>query len=857
MATNYKNKYKQGNNKVGTRGKISFKYVPNDAKAPLDTKFNVLKEDGTYEYVFKPELMDSIEKLEQYRDIVKGKLIAWDTETTGLTYFEDYIVGFSLSTNENNGMYAPIRHEIKQIVKTEIPLVDENGNQLFTKAGKARTKKIDKINYYEEESNLDPKKSLDILYDILINASTVICHNAEFDMIMLQAEGYDVSKIKFLDTMTLLYLNDAEATSLLKLKEAEKHYLGRYRSNFKDTLGKEEDFRYIKPIDAYFYAAADSAATFGIFKKLYPKVTKLLDDNDDIIKIGDKKYNILNSDNKLVKYWIDYYAHTKLYIDKEVAVEFSKKIEQDIIKLKEEIYTYFNNGVFNLSTASKEFKEAMKNKFVNTGAKTDKGAISFGKEGIKVYNKNLNDLKGLNLKNVTFINSAVEFDTRESYMLGNIIKEHGQEYFIISSFNDCIKVTNKEHKALSRPEFIKILNVMYRSERKKLKILKKIQENSSLNKALNSYVEKLTKVDYCRMRYRLFGTKSGRLSSGNGSKSDKKVKNRYYIDLNAQNLTKPKSAMYKAYRSEEEGNILGWCFKQVSDEYASLNRDKEYIVEGAAPELNIRNAIIAPPETYVLSCDYSSQEYLFLAIMSQDSLMLQNFRDGIDPHTATAMAVWGKENYTKEHRKRAKGLNFALNYGGNEYTVHKNLEIPLDDAKEMVDKYNERFYECIQWKKKQVNKMYKNGGVVTTLFGRPRKLGSYIKMSESYESTDERASESIRNGAERRVASHDIQGSCGDLCRYVLCKLYEKIFRIPEKEKDCKFLSTVHDEVNTLVTKDKIIQYAREMQDIMTFTIPNSDLPISVTIGIGNRYGSCFDFKFTDDTRTELVPKRA
>ena len=57
---------------------------------------------------------------------------------------------------------------------------------------------------------------------------------------------------------------------------------------------------------------------------------------------------------------------------------------------------------------------------------------------------------------------------------------------------------------------------------------------------MNSYVDKLTQVDECYMKYRLKGTKSGRLSSGNGSKSDKR-KNHYYIDLNAQNLIKSKS----------------------------------------------------------------------------------------------------------------------------------------------------------------------------------------------------------------------------------------------------------------------------------------------------------------------------
>jgi len=52
---------------------------------------------------------------------------------------------------------------------------------------------------------------------------------------------------------------------------------------------------------------------------------------------------------------------------------------------------------------------------------------------------------------------------------------------------------------------------MLENEKEKFEMLKKIQKNSSLNKAVNSYIEKLTQVDECKMRYKLFNTKSGRL----------------------------------------------------------------------------------------------------------------------------------------------------------------------------------------------------------------------------------------------------------------------------------------------------------------------------------------------------------
>ena len=129
----------------------------------------------------------------------------------------------------------------------------------------------------------------------------------------------------------------------------------------------------------------------------------------------------------------------------------------------------------------------------------------------------------------------------------------------------------------------------------KVHILELIQKNNSLNKALNSYVDKLTQVDECIMHYRLKGTKSGRLSSGNGSKSDKR-KNHYYIDLNAQNLTKPKSGYYRAEKCSKDDpeGILGWKFIPLSDEYALSHLEEEYIVEGQDPNPTIRGCLKAP-----------------------------------------------------------------------------------------------------------------------------------------------------------------------------------------------------------------------------------------------------------------------
>ena len=178
--------------------------------------------------------------------------------------------------------------------------------------------------------------------------------------------------------------------------------------------------------------------------------------------------------------------------------------------------------------------------------------------------------------------------------LCDFLKIFGSPYFKINDGVNFMEVRSLAGYKISKEEFDTQFVEMYKKECEKFEILKAIKEQGSMMKALNSYIEKLAETDECRMHYRLFGTASGRLSSGNGSKNSKK-KNHYFIDLNAQNLTKPKPAFYEAIKDDASNSILGWSFNEVSDKYAQEHMKDKYIVEGFKQETNIRSAIKTPP----------------------------------------------------------------------------------------------------------------------------------------------------------------------------------------------------------------------------------------------------------------------
>lgn len=848
-------------------------YKPVYPQALMDMKYHYY-DDGVLK--IRPEvgkLVTSVEELREYAESCKGCMVAVDTETTGLTYDKDFIVGFSVAKDAYHGIYVPIRHQIKRIDKIEDVKRDEDGNILYTKAGKPRKETRKETTIFENPANLPDKECLDILYEIMLNAKLVLMHNSEFDLTMIRQEGYDVLKCHTFDTTILTYLYDSENKGWNKLKEASKIVLGRHPMKFAEALGDEENFRFVDLAVGAPYGASDVINTYGLFQKLYPEVRKLLNKAPQrIIMSGEKTpYDVMSKDNELIRAFTDYYNRVDLRVDKQAALEYKIAVEKALEETDSKIYAHFNRGIFNLSTSSKEFKTAMYEAKIETGLKTDKGATSYSKKGIDEMSRSLATLKDIleNFKTVVYEDGKLQkLKSANTLKLSRLIATYGKEQFQISENSNSMSLRTVEGIKCTNKEFFDELKLMYKTVKRNMEVLQLIQRHSSLMKALNSYIAKLTETDICHMRYRLQGTASGRLSSGNGSKTDKR-KNHYFIDLNAQNLTKPSPAFYKAEESNEEGNILGWKFIQVSDEYYHENKDKELIVEGANPKNNIRKCIIAPEGRYIMSLDYSAQEYLVLAILSRDSKMIENFKNGVDPHTATAYGIWGKENYDKAKRKKAKTTNFLMNYSGGAFTLSKNLNIPLEEAEHIIDSYKKHYFECIQWKEDSIKKcIQKQDGVCYTLFGRPRQFKSRLMTSADLAtlgaqggtpgcsaSVYQKKANATMAAVGRRIVSHLIQSTCGDICRWDLIRLYRKFFK--KRNPDIDFYTTVHDEINYTVVKDKLVEYARMVDDIMTIYDFRKDLPIKTSIDVGYTLGTLFPFEWADKERTKLVPKRA
>lgn len=103
-----------------------------------------------------------------------------------------------------------------------------------------------------------------------------------------------------------------------------------------------------------------------------------------------------------------------------------------------------------------------------------------------------------------------------------------------------------------------------------------------------------------------------------------------------------------------------------------------------------------------ISIDYSGQETYLMASIADDKAIINELMNGSgDIHSLTAYISYPeiprdtpiKEIKKKYHnlRQEAKGIEFAINYGGNADTICRNKGIPIEEAQKIYDNYMRGF----------------------------------------------------------------------------------------------------------------------------------------------------------------------
>ncbi len=231
----------------------------------------------------------------------------------------------------------------------------------------------------------------------------------------------------------------------------------------------------------------------------------------------------------------------------------------------------------------------------------------------------------------------------------------------------------------------------------------------------------------------------------------------------------------------------------------------------------VRKAFVAGFRKKLLSADYSQIELRILAHFSEDPNLIKAFADDLDIHAATAAEVFGipLKQVTSEQRRAAKAVNFGIAYGQGAFGLAENLGISRGEAKNIIDRYFDRFKNVRGYIEETTKKAHEQG-YVETLFGRRR----YIDELKS-------KNMALKKFGERAAINAPIQGTASDLVKKAMIEVYQKI--------PLKMILQVHDELIFEDTEEILLKHSGELIKIME-NVAKLKVPLKVNYAIGNNW---------------------
>ena len=216
----------------------------------------------------------------------------------------------------------------------------------------------------------------------------------------------------------------------------------------------------------------------------------------------------------------------------------------------------------------------------------------------------------------------------------------------------------------------------------------------------------------------------------------------------------------------------------------------------------LRRAFIADEGCGLLTADYSQIELRVLAHLADDPGLIDAFERGADVHTTTAARVFDvdEEKVDDFQRRFAKVVNYGLAYGMEAYGLAQRLDIPTDQAREILDAYFAAFPNVAGYMKETVREA-KACGYTTTLFGRRRQLPEL--SSDNFR---------IRQMGERMAQNAPVQGTAADIFKLAMIDLDRAL---EAAELESRMILTVHDELVLEVPLDERerVEAARARRD--------------------------------------------
>ena len=307
------------------------------------SNINYVKNEKEFKSIQKKYyLIENLQDLKLFlKKCYNKSAIAVDCETDSLNAKNANLVGLSLSFEEGEACYIPLRHGINL----------ENNQSGFN---------FDDVKSFKQISFDDAIKLIKPLLED--NSILKIGHNVKYDaLVMKQKHNGNINLNPVGDTMCISYVVDPGRVDSHKLDAMALRELGHDTIKYEDICGKGKNkilFNQLSPSDALNYAAEDADITLSIYNRVLPRI------------INDKKFSVYKRlENPLINVLLEM-ENTGIIINPKKLNEISKNLSSQISELEDQIFK-LSETIFNIGSP-KQLGEILFDKMKIEGGKRSK-----------------------------------------------------------------------------------------------------------------------------------------------------------------------------------------------------------------------------------------------------------------------------------------------------------------------------------------------------------------------------------------------------------------------------------------------------------------------------------------------------
>lgn len=325
-------------------------------------------------------------------------------------------------------------------------------------------------------------------------------------------------------------------------------------------------------------------------------------------------------------------------------------------------------------------------------------------------------------------------------------------------------------------------------------------------------------------------------------------------------LNKIKSTYLERFLNEQEDGIFYPSFMQhrtVSGRYAGdlqqLPRPRlgDSLVDKYTSV--IRELIIAPSGSKLISADYEQLEPRVFAHTSGDSALAKIFQNGLDFYSEIAKSTEALTMVTKEQRQKAKSYALGIAYGMTGYKLKFEIGCSDKEADALVEKYLNAFPGLRRWMNESKEKAITQG-YVKTASGRMRHLPRTTELARRYGRAIEDSLELWRrfNSApelyakvkkdykeyknlQNNAINFQVQGLAASIVNRAAIVINRKLLA---RGLQCRLIMQVHDELVYTCNESQLVEVSVLIKEAMENTTKLT-VPLITTPQIGNNFREC------------------